>query len=314
MQTVPILFTFDKSLELAAGVCMTSLLENASPDTFYDIFVLHSDKLDFSDSPLFGLMEKYPNCRLRFRPVSNAFVGAYEVRGITETTYYRLISPELITEYDRIIYSDVDVIFREDLAKYYTLDLGNHLFAGTDNLLCRLMKEDSYASKVLGLDYRKGYYYAGNLVINLALIRKEGLTRTFRELAAGNKFLFQDMDILNIACNGRILDIGPRFCVSVRLYELMVNRRDWMVEIYGEDAITEALTSGIVHYNGAKPWDGIVANADIWWRYYRQSIFFDENFAYAFWTAQRDSLTCMPLVKRIKLLLRYPLDLRLRKK
>ena len=31
MKTVPILFTFDASLELAAGVCITSLLENADP-------------------------------------------------------------------------------------------------------------------------------------------------------------------------------------------------------------------------------------------------------------------------------------------
>ena len=42
MRTIPILFTFDDKLVLAAGVCITSLLENAAPDTFYDIFILHS--------------------------------------------------------------------------------------------------------------------------------------------------------------------------------------------------------------------------------------------------------------------------------
>ena len=41
MKTVPILFTFDQSLLMPAGVCLTSLLESAEPDTFYDIFIIH---------------------------------------------------------------------------------------------------------------------------------------------------------------------------------------------------------------------------------------------------------------------------------
>ena len=40
MKTVPILFTFDDKLVMPACVCWTSLMENAAPDTFYDIFGL----------------------------------------------------------------------------------------------------------------------------------------------------------------------------------------------------------------------------------------------------------------------------------
>ena len=133
MKTVPILFTFDQSLELAAGVCLTSLLESAEASTFYDIFVLHGPGCDFSGSRLNALPERYGNCRLRFRKVEGEFVGGYEVRGIPETAYYRLLSPELIPEYDKILYSDVDVIIREDLSRYYEMDLGENYFAGVDN-------------------------------------------------------------------------------------------------------------------------------------------------------------------------------------
>ena len=59
MKTVPILFTFDQSLELAAGVCLTSLLESAEASTFYDIFVLHGPGCDFSGSRLNALPERY---------------------------------------------------------------------------------------------------------------------------------------------------------------------------------------------------------------------------------------------------------------
>ena len=58
--TLPILFTFDQSLEMPAGVCITSLLENAAPDTFYDIFILHGPGCDFSESKLNELARTTP--------------------------------------------------------------------------------------------------------------------------------------------------------------------------------------------------------------------------------------------------------------
>ena len=310
MNKVPILFTFDATLELAAGVCMSSLLENAAPSTFYDIFVLHGPGCDFSSSLLNELPERYGNCQLTFRKVEGEFVGSHEVRGIPETAYYRLVSPELIPEYDKLLYSDVDVIFREDLSKFYDISLGDYYFAAVDN--CSRLRPNvrEYLSKKLGLDWRKGYYYSGNLIINSRLLLNDGIIREFRTL--GRKaFIQQDMDIINIVCNGRFLPLGPSFCLTVQLYDLIVNRREEMEAIYGADEVSHALESGIVHYNGAKPWKGACPNMDIWWNCYRRSLFFDERFTCDFWKKQRDMLLHLPLTKRVKLLLRYPLDYKL---
>ena len=305
MKTVPILFTFDMSLLMPAGVCMTSLLENASADTFYDIFVLHGSGCDFT--PLKALEGRYPNCRITFREVKGEFVGAYEIRGIPETAYYRLVSPELIPEYGKLLYSDVDVIFREDLSKYYDIDLGDNYFAAVDNCSALRSGVRNYIQNELGLDYRNGYYYSGNLVINSELILKDNLIAKFRELGKNN-YNQQDMDIINIACNKRIYPLGPEYCLSVQLYTLMVTRRPEMEAIYGKEQIERALHHGIVHYNGAKPWNKACLNMDIWWEYYRKSIFFDEKYYYDFWNNQHSLLERLSFVKRIKMLLRYPLD------
>lgn len=304
MNPIPILFTFDQSLEMPAGVCMTSLLEQAAPDTFYDIFVLHGPDCDFSQSLLNRLPEIYNNCRLTFRKVVGEFVGGYEIRGIPETAYYRLISPELIPEYDKLLYSDVDVVIREDLRPYYELDLGDNYFAGVDNCSALRPGVQKYLAESLHLDYRKGYYYSGNLVINSALIRKDGKMDEFRELGK-NDYHQQDMDIMNIACNGRFLPLGPAYCLTNFLYELIVTRRDEMENIYGAAELDHALRSGIVHYNGAKPWKDTCLNMDIWWETYRKSIFFDERFCLDFWNKQRKKLESLSLGKRIKLLLRF---------
>lgn len=307
MTTVPILFTFDQSLEMPAGVCMTSLLLNAAPDTFYDIFVLHGPQCDFSKSRLNDLPSKYGNCRLTFRVVKGEFVGGYEIRGIPETAYYRLISPELIPEYDKYLYSDVDVIFREDLGRYFDTDLGENYFGAVDT--CSVLRPDyqQYLEKEYGFDYREGYYYSGNLVINAKKLLQDGKLQEFRKLGENN-YHQQDMTIINLSCKGRIKAMSPAYCISTPLYSLMVNRREEMEAIYGKEEIQHALSRGIVHYNGAKPWKEDCPNADIWWNYYRQSIFFEEKFTHDFWTERRDQLLRMSFIKRLKLLLRYPLD------
>ena len=304
MSTIPILFTFDQSLEMPAGVAISSLLENAAPETFYDIFILHNPTSDFSRSPINSLPDIYHNCRMTFRKIEGEFVGAYEIRGIPETAYYRLLSPELIPEYDKLLYSDVDVIFREDLAPYYEIDLKDNYFAGVDN--CSRLRPDvrDYIHDKLGLDWQKGYFYSGNLVINSAQLLKDGKLNDFRTLGQ-NHYLQQDMDIINIACNGRIFPLDPSYCLTVQLYDLICSRPDDMKGIYGTDEINHALNSGIVHYNGAKPWKEVCPNMDIWWSYYRRSIFYDEEFTHKFWKDQTYRLEKMSLMKRIKLVGRY---------
>ena len=304
MKTVPILFTFDQSLLMPAGVCLTSLLESADADTFYDIFILHGPGCDFS--ALDVLKERFGNFRMTVREVAGEFVGAYEVRGIPETAYYRLLSPELIPQYDRLLYSDVDVIIREDLSKYYELDLGDNYFAAVDNCSRLRPAVQDYIS-TLGIDWRNNYYYSGNLVINSALIRRDHMIDKFRELGK-NAYDQQDMDIINIACNQRFLPLGPVFCLSVQLYSLIVNRRTEMDAIYGHQELDDALDHGIVHFNGVKPWKGACMNMDIWWTVYRRSQFFDEAFCQRFWDGQMTLLERLPFLKRVKMVLRYPID------
>ena len=119
MNIIPIVFAFDNNLVLPACVCISSLMMNAKEDTFYDIFILHSERVNLEKEQLDKIPLYYTNCRVQYRQIDNTFDSAYEIRGITTATYYRLLIPELIPEYDKIIYSDVDVVFREDLSDVY---------------------------------------------------------------------------------------------------------------------------------------------------------------------------------------------------
>ena len=89
-RTIPIVFAFDENLIFPASVSLTSLLENASPYTVYDIFILYPGGVNFDTTDLDRLAVLYGNCKITYREVNQSFDGAYEIRGITTPAYYRL--------------------------------------------------------------------------------------------------------------------------------------------------------------------------------------------------------------------------------
>lgn len=301
---IPIAFAFDEHLILAAEVAISSLLMNAKDGTSYDIFVLHGEHTDLSAFGAERLMQAYPNHRITFRSVGDAFQGAFEIRGITNVTYYRLLIPDLIPEYDKVIYSDVDVIFRSDLSEiYHATKFDGEYFAGVNSLAHRVPAYRKYYELDMKMS-AETIAYAGNIILNSKLIREAGLVDTFCRLAAHN-FRFQDLDILNIACKDRILFLPPTFCVSTYFMEYAVHHKAWLAEAWSAEVIEAALENGIVHYNGAKPWNKYCVNFDIWWEYYRRSPFFDRKFYFDFFYSRLNEYDLLPLWKRIKILVRY---------
>lgn len=302
MNTIPIVFAFDNNLVQPACICISSLLMNAKVDTFYDIFILHSQKEKLRKKDLDRITQYYTNCRIQYRLVDNTFDSAFEIRGITTPAYYRLLIPELIPEYDKIIYSDVDVIFRLDLAKFYLeLDLDDYYLAGVNSLSHLHCKQ--YYLNELNLNPEK-IIYSGNLIFNSKKIRENHLIHRFKELAK-NKYTFQDMDILNIACKGKIKYLSPEFCLTTYIFESFIYNKASILKIWNSKEIDAALNEGIVHYNGQKPWKGYCVNFDIWWEYYRKSPFFDEKFYFDFFYDKLNELDHLSLWKRIKILARY---------
>ncbi len=303
MNTIPIVFAFDNNLILPACVCISSLMINAKEDTFYDIFILYSEKEALKREQLDKLPRYFPQCRLQYRAVDNTFDKAFEIRGITTPAYYRLLIPELVPEYDKILYSDVDVVFRSDLADFYLCnDLQDYYVAGVNSLSHLVSEYKAYFDK-MGMDASQ-IIYSGNLLINSRKMKEDGLIQRFKAIS-GNKYKFQDMDILNIVCKGKIKYLDPYFCLTTLISELAVYDCDKLRAFWSDTSISRALSEGIVHYNGQKPWKQYCVNFDIWWEYYRKSPFFDGKFYFDFFFTHMYLIENLSLWKRIKILVQY---------
>lgn len=304
MNKIAIAFAFDSRLLMPASVCISSLLMSADNDTFYDIYIIHSADESFKGSLLDSIPVHYSHCSISYRAVDSRFASAYQVRGITVATYYRLMLPELVPEYDKIIYSDVDIIFRTDLGKVYNVDLGSNLIAAALDLGMNLGKDGlKHISSVHGLCPGQ-YLQAGLLLLNLKQMREEDMVNKFMSLA-DRRFRFQDQDILNMACAGRISWLEPKYNMTDYSFYYGMRHRDEVSGLMDLRQIDEGMKSGNLHFNGHKPWKGYSVNFDIWWEYYRKSPFFDPEFYFEFFYRRLEEYDRLPLWKRIKILARY---------
>lgn len=303
--TIPIAFAFDKNLVMPACVCISSLLMNAKKNTSYDIFILHPANQSMTQTDLVKLPEYYDNCKMTFRPVGNEFDNAFEIRGITTPAYYRLLIPEIIPEYDKIIYSDVDVIFRRDLSDLYSIDLAGVYMAATYDVGMNLGKDGvAHISATKGLVLGK-YIQSGFIMLNSSKLKNDGLVIRFKE-EAKKQYKFQDQDILNVVC-GKNLKVLPAEYNMTDYTFYYLNSGDELIKsgYVKEEEISEAKQYGTLHFNGHKPWKSYSINFDIWWEYYRKSPFFDEKFYFDFFYRKINDYDLLPLWKRVKILLRY---------
>lgn len=302
MSKIPIVFAFDNNLCMPAAVCIFSLLYNAKQNTTYDIYILHHKGQTLDLSNVKKVLEVYPKHLITLVEVDDTFENAFQIRGITTPTYYRLLIPELIQQYDKIIYSDVDVIFREDLSDIYNTNLDDYYVGG----VCALAHLDKNLTKYynsLHLNPSK-IIYAGNIILNSKLIRNSNKTTEFISLAQRN-FKYQDLDVLNITCNYNIQYLSPSFCYTTDIAHAIAHNYIEISKIWDTDELQHTVQTGLVHYNGQKPWKGYCINFDIWWEYYRKSPIFDYKYYYDFFYRKLNEYDTLPLWKRIKILGRY---------
>ena len=284
-------------MSLPAAVCISSMMMSAKEDTFYDFYVLHA-----GEPPMIEGLEKiksaYPNMRLQYRSVGEAFSGAFEIRGITEAAYYRLLAAELVPEYDKVIYTDVDVIYQMDLGSFYDMELCNNIVAAVHANGIANDKENCRYIQSIGLD-PSSYVVSGFLLMDLAVMREKRLVHRFKELAKNN-YKYQDQDILNIVCKDKIKVIHSKYSLGVAAIKEIIDSKG----LFLSEKKKEIQESNI-HYNGAKPWKGWCPSLDLWWECYRKSPIYDPMVYFSYFYNKLEEYDQLPLTKRIKILLRF---------
>lgn len=255
---IPIVFSTDHNFVMPTGVTICSLLMNSQSEK-YDIYVLIGNDVTGEDKAILSrqVNELSADSSISFISMGDDFSKGFEIRNISKACYYRIMIPWLLPDIDKIIYCDVDTIIKSSLKGLYDFDIEGYYVAGGKPYNWLEMKK--YLARI-GLDY-KDYINSGVLLINSKLQRQAGLDAVYRQHFE-KKYLYQDQDIINIVCKGKIAYFGWN-------YNLLPNR-------FGTRP--EFTDNVIIHYAGDKPWRNFTYAWDEWWEIYKKSLFWDGEF------------------------------------
>jgi len=279
MISIPIVFAIDHNVVMQCGVTITSLLKNAEKETFYDIYILYNrhNLIQENRDSLLRAFDDNTQCHISFIDVGESFSESEGLATghITTATYFRLAIPTLFHQFEKVIYSDIDIIYQQDLAELFQSSLKNDelLAAALDLSIDRNVYFDSKMPATIGKD-PSNYFNAGFLVMNLQQLRDTEIL-TLLAKHAKIKYVQNDQDVLNIVCGDRIQIIPSIYNFQPSQFANYMWGRD-KVELQFRQIFQKAT----LHYTGPdKPWNSLACVAsDAWWHYYRQSPFYDDSF------------------------------------
>ena len=276
MNKVPVVFAIDNNVVMQCGVTITSLLLNAKPDTYYDIYILcNQAQLDKDNrTALLNAFADNMQYHLTFVDVGDAYSDAAPLGRITTPTYYRLMIPTLFPQFDKVIYADIDIIFQQDLSELYQKSLLNGEWIAAVRDLA--IDDKFYFESDLPAEVGKSvedYFNAGFLVMNLKCMREKNVEEEFNRHAK-IKYGQNDQDVLNVVCNRHV-----QFLPSIYNFQLNHFASYMWGRENPEIQFGELFKHATLHYTWRhKPWNSLECVAsDAWWHYYRLSPFYDDK-------------------------------------
>jgi lipopolysaccharide biosynthesis glycosyltransferase len=261
--SVRAVFSADANYAPYLAVALASLAGAAGPGNFYDVIVLSSG-LDAAEQKKIGAALP-PNISLRFFDVrkiiearaADFFINAH----LSLATYFRLFTPSLFKNFEKILYLDCDIIVLEDAANLYNTDLKNFaagvardFFANRD-LACARSRP---WARQLGIADTDNYFNAGVMLLNLAKLRTDKYKdKWFQRLRAVKTPRLHDQDILNHTLENDIMQLNAAWNSLAWMESL--GEKIWPGEIpaplYAEYLATVAAPK-ILHFSSRhKPWD-----------------------------------------------------------
>ena len=270
---IPIVFSIDNNYVPYWGVAATSLIEHASNEYMYKVYVFYTDLSEYNIRRVEGLSTS--NVEIHCVDVSGDMpsVKLKNRNYISKETIYRFLAPILLSEYEKILYLDSDIVILRDLAELYQIEIGDNIVGATEDLQRQhlatvYLKERGIASE--------GYFNTGVMILNTKrFLEKDILGEVVKVLdTATMVYDMPDQDSLNIILQGDIYYLPTEWNVAWHA----VNHLDEVIERQIEDVKRVMQNPYIIHYtSGNKAWHSPgLELADKFWEYARKTSFYEE--------------------------------------
>ena len=282
---IPVAFAADNNYVPMLTTTMYSMMANASKEYRYEVVVLQKD-IAYENRVLMTdfFASRFDNVSIQFCDVSR-LVSQYDLTTnnphISVETYYRFLIQKLMPYYDKVLYLDSDLIVKGDVSELFNVELGDNLLAAVRDIdfLGNVNMQDGqrakYTREVLGMQDPYAYFQAGVLALNTRAMRELHPIEKWLEFASDDRFIYNDQDVLNAHCEGRVTYLPYDWNVMIDCANRIAN-----VFSHAPAAVFDAFNDSrghekIVHYAGfEKPWK--MTNCDrfeLYWEYARDTPF-----------------------------------------
>lgn len=287
---VPVVFAADNNYVPMLTTTIDSMLANASKDYFYDIVVIEDGITGENKEQMAQYFSRYNDASVRFFG-AGALISGYDLttsnEHISKETYYRFLIQDILPYYGKVLYLDSDLIIEGDVSELFELNLDDNLLAAAHdvdymgNLNMHDGKRMEYTKEVLHMDNPFGYFQAGVLVLNTAEMRKLHSVEEWLEIASNPDYIYNDQDILNAHCQGRVKYLGYEWNVMHDCGGRVSNVFSFAPASAFDAYNTSRSSPKIIHYAGfEKPW--IMPECDFaehYWKYARKTPFYEKLIA-----------------------------------
>ncbi|NPD32564.1 DUF4422 domain-containing protein [Eggerthellaceae bacterium zg-997] len=286
LPVVPCVFAADGNYVPMLTTTIYSMMRNASSTRHYDVVVMARQISGDQQDQMARFFRRFPNMSLRFLDVSR-LVESYELTTNNEhigaETYYRFLIQDALPFYDKVLYLDSDLIIEGDVAHLFDTDLGDSLIGAVRDIdfLGNLNMPDgirlNYAREVLRMAEPYDYFQAGVLLLNTAGLRDHVSVQKWLDLASDPKYIYNDQDILNEYCQGRVQYLDPSWNVMNDCGGRIGN----VFTFAPNDVFTEftkaRANERVIHYAGfQKPWNTSHCDRqERYWLYARDTPFYE---------------------------------------
>ncbi len=260
---IPVVIAFTPNYIVPAATTVISILDSSSKTDNFEFICLLNEGLSQEQKDNFELLDIDNRCKFRYLLLNIDLLDGINIdTRYSAAAYFRLLLPELLSDYDKIIYTDCDVIFRNNLSQIYNTDITDKYIAAVYESPLRFQEE-----RISNLGIEKGKYFnSGVLLMNLKKMRCENLSQQMIKNLKAIEVEFPDQDVLNICCKGKIQPLPPYFN-SIRTF-FLPQYKDKFLEIYTQQDLQKVSEYGNIHYTGEKPWKAFTVEFDIWWKHF----------------------------------------------
>ena len=288
---VAVLFAVNNEYAPYLGVALASLVEHAGKHE-YELIVLYRDLNERNREMLRHIVDQFGrgsagrfHLRIMEMSVNLAnydFAPGY--KSLSDECWYRLFSPELFPEYDKIVWLDADVLVQADVAELFAINIEDNWIAacrwdyGIIGLLERERRQKtsklaSYFTKVLGIMRPKeNYVNSGVLLLNLRAMREQNVQEKLLQAAQNPAMHFHDQCAINMVCQGHIHYIDSVW------NGLIWFKPDDLPLKYRKKALSDKKDRNLIHWaGGPKPWELPQCGAAFeWWNVARRTPYYEQ--------------------------------------